>query len=135
MTSPSTIDVINAINSGTDPRALLDTPIGGPKAPYRKEKPVKVAPVLSPAQATAREEMRSKLQVGTWIIEFTKVDGTPSIMEATLDPKLLPPADPAAVASRPEQAHLLHVYAVDRQGWRSFVTTNVNKFYKAGEPL
>jgi murein endopeptidase len=59
-------------------------------------------------------------------------------MECTLDPKLLPVLDPAMLNVKPrneepEAEHLLHVYATDRQGWRSFVVPNVTKIYKKVE--
>jgi hypothetical protein len=84
--------------------------------------------------AGLKEDYRSKLEHGVWVVEFNKVDGTPAIMEATLDPKLLPPAKDGTKA-RPEQEHLLHVYAVDREGWRSFTVANVKSFYKKPEAL
>lgn len=116
---PSTIDVVKGHQFG------YDVPIGGPAAKYRFE-----------STQAEKESLRSQLKVGVWTIEFLKVDGTPAIMEATLDEKLLPPADPAAsTAARPEQPHLLHVYAVDRQGWRSFVVGNVKKIYQCPKDL
>jgi hypothetical protein len=81
-----------------------------------------------------REDYRNKLQHGTWIVEFTKTDGTPATMECTLDPLYLPPANPDS-QGRPEQDHLLHVYSVDRAGWRSFVVENVKSFYRKPEAL
>lgn len=92
-------------------------------------------PVASPE---TKEAVRSLLKVGSWIVEFTKVDGTQAIMECTLDPKLLPPSetDPTLIKpTRSEVPHLLHVYALDRQGWRSFVVANVTKLYKKAEVL
>jgi hypothetical protein len=80
--------------------------------------------------------LRNTLHVGIWTLEFTKVDGTPAVMECTLDPKHLPPIDPTkiTVSPRTEVAeHLLHVYSTDRQGWRSFVVPNVTKIYKKVE--
>jgi hypothetical protein len=84
-----------------------------------------------------RSDLESKLSVGTWIIEFVKIDGTNSIMEATLDAKLLPSSDPTvfAGAGRAPQPHLFYAYAVDRQGWRSFVINNITKMYRPGEEL
>lgn len=133
MTKPSTIAVINAINNGQDPKALFDVKLGGPDAPYRKKaNPVKVVPSMTEAQLAERERIYNLLQSGRWIVEFTKADGTASIMECTLDPTFLPPAYPVATGTRVEQKHLLHVYAIDRQGWRSFVVNNVKRVYRAG---
>jgi len=119
----STIDLINARLNGQ----ALPVP-----EKIRKEKPVKPVIVMTAQQLAERERIREQLQIGTSIVEFTKVDGTKSIMECTLDPALLPPADPAVTSTRPGQNHLLHVYAVDRQGWRSFLVNNVTRIYKAG---
>lgn len=113
----------------------LPTP---PEAP--KPKAAKVAKVPRPpvSEATLKNKaaLKNALHVGTWTVEFTKVDGTLSVMECTLDPSLIPPKPPAdlnsvlsAVTQPPE--HLLRVYATDRQGWRSFVVDNVTKIYKA----
>lgn len=132
MTVPSTIAYLNALRGGQN---QPDIGASMPTAP----KPIKATPVLTEEQVMERESMRSRLQVGTWVIEFKKTDGTTSIMEATLDTRLVPsmgnPGNGYTPTNIPEQAHLLRVYAVDRQGWRSFVTTNVIRFYKAGEVL
>ena len=82
--------------------------------------------------SAAKAGLRSKLFVGAWIVEFTKVDGIPAIMECTLDPKLIPETAPTAGAARPEKPDLLHVYAIDRDpaGWRSFKVLNVTKVYQ-----
>lgn len=134
MTSPSTIAILNSMNNGVP---INDTKIGGPKAPYRGFAIPKPAPVMTEAQLEKREEIRNMLRVGKWIVEFTRADGTNSIMECTLDPKLLQESDPTvfAGAGRPEQNHLLHVYSLDRQGWRSFITNNMQRMYQSPEAL
>ena len=81
-----------------------------------------------------REDYRGKLQHGTWIVEFKKTDGTPAVMECTLDAKLMP-AQKEGTTPRSEQDHLLHVFSLDRNGWRSFVVSNVTAFYKKPETL
>lgn len=81
-----------------------------------------------------REDYRSRLQHGVWIVEFTKADGTFTTMECTLDPKLTPPLK-EGVTPRTEQDHLLHVYSLDRAGWRSFKVASVANFYKKPENL
>lgn len=81
-----------------------------------------------------REDYRSKLQSGVWVVEFNKADGTPTTMECTLDDKLTPPLK-EGVERRIEQDHLLHVYSLDRAGWRSFIVSNVTNFYKKPEML
>jgi hypothetical protein len=77
---------------------------------------------------------KEHLQHGVWMVEFEKADGGFTLMECTLDPRLLPPLkegrDP-----RPEQEHLIHVYSLDRAGWRSFIVANVKNFYPKPEIL
>ena len=75
-----------------------------------------------------KSEYKSKLLVGKWIIEFEKVDGTSTVMECTLDPALLPPPKEGTV-SRPEKEDLVHVYSLDRNGWRTFKVAKVKSFY------
>lgn len=126
----STIDLINAELNGQDLSVLTTQAVMVNATKPRKEKPIKAPVFMTREQLAERERIREQLQTGTSIVEFTKVDGTKSIMECTLDPALLPPADPTATSTRPEQNHLLHVYAVDRQGWRSFLVNNVTRIYR-----
>lgn len=76
-------------------------------------------------QVTLKDDLRAKLRTGTHEIHFTKKDGTKSVMEATLDPVLLPDEPTPTTATRPDHPHLLHVYSIDRQGWRSLIIENV----------
>jgi hypothetical protein len=124
----STIDLITAKLQGIAP--VHPTKVAKPVAD-----PARFDVTMTQPQLARKEWLRDQLKAGVWIVEFNKVDGTPSIMEATLDPALLLPIDPLAPPARPEQAHLLHVYAVDRQGWRSFAVNNLIRIYKAGAPL
>lgn len=85
-----------------------------------------------------KESLMSSLSVGIWTVEFTKVNGTFSAMDCTLDPKHIPMKISVETVETSEvipktrniAEHLLHVYAVDRIGWRSFVIGNTIKFYK-----
>ena len=90
--------------------------------------------VMTESQVRAKEMLRNTLKRGSWMIDFTKVDGTPATMECTLDSTLIPPSPvtaPLKNEPRTETAeHLLAVYALDRNGWRSFATPNVTKIYK-----
>lgn len=83
-----------------------------------------------------KHELRSRLKVGVWMVEFVKVDGTPSVMECTLDPRFLPPGEAqdggTKVADNPT---VLRVYALDREGWRSFKVLNVTRFYSKPENI
>lgn len=87
-------------------------------------------------EASVKEDLRSRLKVGTWMVEFTKVDGTQSVMECTLDPRYLPPGESQDAGTRSaDNPTVLRVYAVDREGWRSFKVLNVTKFYRRPENL
>lgn len=85
----------------------------------------------------SREHMRSRLQTSVMIVEFNKVDGTPSVMECTLDSRLIPPAPQSGSPSStaPQDADYIRAYALDRQGWRSFKVANVTRFYQGAENL
>lgn len=83
-----------------------------------------------------KEAYIQKLKTGAWVVEFTKVDGTPSTMTVTLDPRLLPiKREPVDITYRLEKDHLVHAYSLDRAGWRSFVVKNVTKFYPKPESI
>jgi WYL_2, Sm-like SH3 beta-barrel fold len=90
--------------------------------------------IMTESQLRNKEMLRTTLKNGAWMIDFTKLDGTPTTMECTLDSSLIPPSPvsaPLQNAPRQETAeHLLAVYAIDRGGWRSFATNNVTKIYK-----
>ena len=106
------------------------------------QKPVKKARteavhVLTEEQQALKTTMINSLAIGAWIVEFTKTDGTNAVMECTRDSRLIP-SDPAKLNEAPrrdEVPHLLPVYALDRQGWRSFRIANVQRFYKKPESL
>jgi len=84
--------------------------------------------------ATDKAQYLDKLHSGgVWTVEFDKVDGTPAIMDVTLDPSIVPPTPVVAGAPakplREEKDHLIHAYSPDRAGWRSFTVANVKAFY------
>lgn len=109
----STIDALNSIING---------------------QPLPAAQTRQPS--IAKEELRSRLKVGTWMVEFVKVDGTPSVMECTLDPRLLPPGEAQDGGTKvTDNPTVLRVYALDREGWRSFKVLNVTNFYPKPENL
>lgn len=117
MTTPSTIDVLNG-------------------APIPKAAPQQDDPLILQEAATKKEGYRSLLKSGTWTVEFEKVDGTLSVMECTLDPRLLPPGDPQDSGTKAaDNPTVLRVYATDREGWRSFKVLNVKKFYRQPDTL
>lgn len=83
-----------------------------------------------------KEEYRSRLKVGVWLVEFTKVDGTASTMECTLDPRLLPVDNYQDTGTKDiDNPTVLRVYSLDRNGWRSFKVLNVTGFYPKPESL
>ncbi len=115
-------------------QVILDKMNGVPSQPETSVAEAK--PVMTDELKEFREELRSRLHVGTWVVEFNKVDGTPAIMECTLDGRLLP----SSVGKSPNKAltenlDTLRVYATDRQGWRSFRVANVTKVYQKLESL
>jgi len=85
---------------------------------------------LTPTSDLKERYLRELQAGGIWTVEFTKVDGTPAMMDVTLDPVFMPPT-PVTEGKLPreEKAHLIHAYSTDRQGWRSFTVANVKNFY------
>lgn len=129
------LDHYNGVKPITADDSIPFPPAPSPRKPKRQPAP---AVHMTEGMLKNKEMLRNTLRVGIWTIEFTKVDGTPSIMECTLDSKFLPPIDPAKINVKPrneepEAPHLLHVYSTDRNGWRSFVVPNVTKIYKKVE--
>jgi hypothetical protein len=119
-------------------QAVPDKMDGVQSAPKTKREPRPV-PVMTEEVRSYRASLKNALKVGVWIVEFTKVDGTSSVMECTLDPRIIP-SDPTIIHEAPnkerqESEHLVHVYATDRQGWRSFYAANVQRSYQMPEPL
>jgi hypothetical protein len=81
-----------------------------------------------------KEDYKSRLSHGVWMIEFAKVDGTLTSMECTLDPNFMPPAPlKESTTPRAEPEHFISVYSLDRGGWRSFTVANVKAFYQKAE--
>jgi hypothetical protein len=94
------------------------------------------SPQLLAEAQTAKQELRSKLARGIWVVEFTKVGGEAAIMECTLDHRHLPPGDVDETSTPAAQNPLvLRVFAVDRDGWRSFRVLNVTRCYELPESL
>jgi len=112
------LDHYNGVTPVT-PETMPRVRLGGPDAPYRHQ--------LNEADREKREQILVHLRQGAWDVVYDKVDGTPAMMCCTLDPALIPPAPPKDPnkPAKPVQEHLIAVYAVDRQGWRSFAIRNV----------
>jgi hypothetical protein len=88
-------------------------------------------PQTVPLPTATKADYVTVLGNGVWVVEFTKVDGTPSVMEVTLDPTIVPPTPvKEGKAPREEKDHLIHAYSPDRGGWRSFTIANIKKFYR-----
>lgn len=128
----STIDILKNIMDGKsiDPATVK---LGGPDAPYRKEQEARQQALA----LEAKEQLATTMKQGVWVIEFTKVDGTPATMECTLDPDILAQAGELheTTSTRESNPTVLRVYAVDRQGWRSFKVLNLTKIYRQPEVL
>lgn len=108
------------------------------KPPVERE--VISEPRLTEAQLSeallVKQTLREKLSRGVWMVEFTKVDNTPAIMECTLDHRYLPPGDVDETTTKSAQNPLvLRVFAVDRDGWRSFRVMNVTRCYEKPENM
>ena len=117
----STIDALKNIMDGLAP-VNPTSPVPVPK----QEDPT----VLAEA-ASKKEEYRAKLKNGIWMVEFTKVDGTPSTMECTLDGRFLPPGDSQETGTKAaDNPTVLRVFAMDRGAWRSFKVLNVTRIYQ-----
>ena len=132
-------------------QAILDRMNGIPPAPPAQPEPKASkkgarepreprAP-LTESEKKNLEMLKNLLRTGVWMGEFTKVNGEQSVMECTLDPRLLPndpdkinPVAPTTGAAAATE-DLVHVYSLDRQGWRAFVCTKVTKLYKKPEFL
>lgn len=91
-----------------------------------------VQEVIDPAR---KEELRGILSHGVYYVHFTKVNGERTVMECTLDPRLLPDVVMNPTTSRLDNPGLLHVYALDRAGWRSFKIASVIDITKKPEAL
>jgi hypothetical protein len=60
-------------------------------------------------------------------VVFTKIDGSERTMRCTLKPSLLPPVVSESTTPRKKPDHILAVYDLDNEGWRSFVVRSVKK--------
>lgn len=85
--------------------------------------------MLIDASALVHELQNSVIE-----IRFTKLDGTPRIMRATLDKKIVPTA-PETVSEgganskqllQEQHDPLFHVWDIDAKGWRSFHASQIN---------
>ena len=80
-----------------------------------------------------RDQLLADLHAGEVEIYFTTVKNEQRVMRCTLNESMIPePArvtqSPAPVKIAPEQnQNLIKVYAIDRQGWRSFHLDRVSK--------
>lgn len=97
--------------------------------------PVKPEIETKPVDPQKKADLLNQLQHGVLVVEFTKVNGEKSVLECTLDSRLLPDQPAQDSQRRVEQPHLIHAYAVDRGGWRSFVVSNVIRTYRKPEAL
>jgi hypothetical protein len=71
--------------------------------------------------------LKAGLSVATMTITFTKADGTERVMNCTLDPAVLPPAEPLAEGKTPRKQSTtsMRVFDTDLNEWRSFTIRKV----------
>lgn len=72
-----------------------------------------------------KERMKSILKEGIVTVTFTKIDGSPRVMNCTLQPEFLPKkgVELLLVEARNERAdnpNAIAVWDIDSEGWRSF---------------
>ncbi len=71
-----------------------------------------------------KENYISQLESGTKKITFTKVDGSERVMNATLDPAVLP----NGVSAQQRNASTLTVFDTDKQDWRAMRLDSIKSF-------
>lgn len=73
-----------------------------------------------------KDYLRNALHNNIVYVEFTKKDGTLRKMKATLKPSLIPEENhPKGKRKVPQ--HLLPVWSIEDQGWRSITLSNIKK--------
>ena len=128
---PSIAQVVIDHYNGVEPQP---TQVVAPAKPAKR-----AAPVLTEQDHERKRTVLNALSRGTWTVEFIKADGTHSCMECTRDSRLIP-SDPTQInVADPSKTHtaehLVHVYSLDRQGWRSFDIQRLKKIYEKTEAL
>lgn len=74
----------------------------------------------APTALINEEQLIARLESGTAIIKYTKLDGSATTMVATLARGLIPEQHrPRTPAPHDDTKGVLSVYAMDRNGWRS----------------
>lgn len=76
------------------------------------------------------DELIEKLKTGTTVISFKKVDGSTRVMNATLDPAVIPEApddteNKVAKSKSDKKLTALPVWDIKANGWRSFCLANL----------
>jgi WYL_2, Sm-like SH3 beta-barrel fold len=94
------------------------------------------APFITFVEAIQPTDLRPALEAGEVQVDFVKEDGTAVTMRCTTNPALMPvharprPLTEQASVNKPTKQvdpNLFKVYALDRQGWRSFKLDRVTK--------
>lgn len=110
-----------------------------PYAPTKQSKAkvvkTKVKEPLTEQQILDAAALRSKLSVGRWIVEFTKVDGSLRVMECTRDSKLIPQTATEKEQTEKAESMTIRVFDLDKSEWRSFRMISLQKMYRVGENL
>lgn len=74
---------------------------------------------------TTKQELLDLLLQGPVQVKFTKVDGTERTMVCTLNESYLPARTAAEPSAKPKPAHVVPVWSIVDQGWRSIRVDSV----------
>jgi len=77
--------------------------------------------------ALKKERIHTLLKSNVVEVKFTKVDGTERVMNCTLKPSLIP-EEAKPKTDKHGAEHVLPVWDVDKEDWRSFRVDNVHDF-------
>ena len=77
---------------------------------------------------TTKQELLDLLLQGPVQVKFTKVDGTERTMVCTLNEAYLPARTETEAPSKPKPDHIVPVWSIDDQGWRSIRVDSVKSW-------
>ena len=75
-----------------------------------------------------KEQMKAELHIGIVEVIFTKADGSTRTMHCTLRNNLISESKESTKQAAPEPDHLIRVFDIEANGWRSFVVDRVQCF-------
>ena len=76
-------------------------------------------------QAFKFDDVISMLDKSPCRVVFLKLDGTEREMLGTRRADLIPPAINSSTTERKENGELVRLYDLEKEGWRSFLMTNL----------